>query len=57
VPMDKGAMPVVQVLAMRKGNIAVGFFASEHNEIRNQKLGANYLRIEFLDWARLLRRE
>ena len=30
VPVDKGAVACVQMLAMGKGDIAVNFFASEH---------------------------
>ena len=34
VPVNEGAMPFVPVLAVGKGDVAVGFFAGEHGAIR-----------------------
>ena len=41
--VNEGAMSLVKVLAVCEGNIAVGFFAGEHDTIGSRCSGANYL--------------
>ena len=41
VAVDEGAMPRVQMLAVREGDVAVGFLAGEHDAIKKDWRGAS----------------